>query len=42
MASASIVYAVASRKDTRDMLLSIESKKQTQGFSAIHQSATAG
>ena len=42
MSDASIVYAVASRKDTRDALLAIESKKQTQGFSAIEQSATAG
>ena len=42
MASASIVYAVASRKDMRDALLAIESKKQTQGFVAIDQSATAG
>jgi ligand-binding SRPBCC domain-containing protein len=42
MASASIVYAVASRKDTRDAFLAIESKKQTQGFTAIDQSATAG
>ena len=42
MANASIVYAVASRKDMRDALLAIESKKQTQGFAAIDQSATAG
>ena len=42
MASASIVYAVASRKDMRDALLAIESKKQTRGFAAIDQSATAG
>ena len=42
MDNASIVYAVASRKDARDTLAAIESKKQTQGFSAIDQSATAG
>ena len=42
MASASIIYAVTSRKDMRDALLAIESKKQTQGFTAIDQSATAG
>ena len=42
MDSASIVYAIASRKDTRDALAAIESKKQTQGFNAIDQSATAG
>ena len=42
MANAAIGYAVASRKDMRDALLAIESKKQTQGFTAIHQSATAG
>lgn len=42
MDKASIVYAVASRKDMRDALLAIENKKQTQGFEAIDQSATAG
>ena len=42
MDNASVVYAVASRKDARDTLAAIESKKQTQGFSAIDQSATAG
>ena len=42
MDKASIVYAIASRKDARDTLAAIESKKQTQGFSAIDQSATAG
>lgn len=42
MANASIVYDVASRKDARDAILAIESKKQTQGFTAIDQSATAG
>ena len=42
MESASIVYAIASRKDTREALAAIESKKQTQGFNAIDQSATAG
>ena len=42
MENASIVYAIASRKDARDTLAAIESKKQTQGFSAIDQSATAG
>ena len=42
MAEASIVYAVASRKEVRDAMLAIESRKQTQGFEAIDQSATAG
>ena len=42
MAQASVVFAVASRKDMRDALAAIESKKQTQGFTAINQSATAG
>ena len=42
MDNASIVYAIASRKDTREALAAIESKKQTQGFNAIDQSATAG
>lgn len=42
MASASIVYAVTSRKDAREAILAIESKKKTQGFTAIDQAATAG
>lgn len=42
MDKASIVYAVASRKDARDIILAIENKKKTQGFEAIDQSATAG
>lgn len=42
MQNANVVYAVASRKDTKDILLSIESKKQTQKLEALDNSAAVG
>ena len=42
MASASVVYAIFARKDTRDIVLSVESQKKTQAFESLDLGATAG
>lgn len=42
MSKAGIVYAVAARKAAREVIAYVESKKQTQSFSSLSQSATAG
>lgn len=42
MSKANLVYVMQARKDARDIMLSVESKKQTQAFEALDQSATAG
>lgn len=42
MSRSNLIYAVASRKDAREVIAEIESKKQTQAFEALGQSATAG
>ena len=39
---ASIVFAIPSRKDTRDGMLAYEAQKKTQSIEALDQSATAG
>lgn len=39
---ASIIYGIFARKDTRDVMLSLESQKKTQAFEALGESATAG
>lgn len=39
---ASIVFAIPSRKDTRDVMLAYEAQKKTQSIEALDQSATAG
>jgi len=40
--NASIVYAIFARKDTRDVMLSVETQKKTQSFGALDIGATAG
>lgn len=42
MNRANLVYAIPGRKNTREVLAAIESKKQTQSFEALDQAATAG
>lgn len=42
MKKAMLVYAIPSRIEARDIILSVESKRQTQSFEALDQSATAG
>lgn len=42
IAKTSIVYGIFARKDTRDIMMSMESQKKTQSFEALDQSATAG
>ena len=42
LASASVAYAVVSRKAARDVIMAVEAKKQTQSFEALDQAATAG
>lgn len=39
---ANVVYAIESRKDTREIILAHEAKKQTQTFESLESSATAG
>lgn len=39
---ASVVYGINSRKDSKNIILAIESQKKTQAFEALDQSATAG
>ncbi|PWJ71775.1 MULTISPECIES: hypothetical protein [unclassified Fibrobacter] len=42
MDKAGIVYAIAGRKAAREIILAVESKKQTQSFEALDNAATAG
>ena len=42
MANANLVYGIFARKDTRDVMLSIESQKKTQAFESLDLGATAG
>lgn len=42
MEKAGMVYAIASRKAAREIILAVESKKQTQSFEALDNAATAG
>lgn len=42
MAKANLIYAIASRKDALNEMALVASRKQTQSFSALNQSATAG
>lgn len=42
MDKAGVVYAIASRKAAREIILAVESKKQTQSFEALDNAATAG
>ena len=42
IARANIVYAIYSRKDTRDIMLAVEAQKKTQSFETLDESATAG
>jgi hypothetical protein len=42
MANASVVYGIYARKDTRDIVLSVESQKKTQAFESLDLGATAG
>lgn len=37
-----IVYGIFARKDTRDVIMTLEAQKKTQEFKALDQSATAG
>lgn len=39
---AHVVYAIESRKAAREVMLSVETKKQTQSFESLESSATAG
>lgn len=42
ISKASVVYGINARKDTRNLILAMESQKKTQSFEALDQSATAG
>ena len=42
IASASLVYGIFARKDTRDIVLAVESQKKTQAFESLDLGATAG
>lgn len=42
MANASVVYGIYARKDSRDIVLSVESQKKTQAFESLDLGATAG
>jgi len=42
MSKANVVYAIASRKEAQSIIAELANKKQTQSFTALDQSATAG
>lgn len=42
IAKTNLVYGIFARKDTRDVMLSIESQKKTQAFESLDLGATAG
>jgi hypothetical protein len=42
IAGASLVYGIFARKDTRDIVLAVESQKKTQAFESLDLGATAG
>ena len=42
IANANLVYGIFARKDTRDVMLAIESQKKTQAFESLDMGATAG
>ena len=42
MKNANLVYCINARKETRSVMLAIESQKTTQSFTSLDQSATAG
>ncbi|MBR4915921.1 MAG: hypothetical protein IKZ45_02420 [Fibrobacter sp.] len=42
IAGASLVYGIFARKDTRDIVLAVESQKKTQAFESLDMGATAG